>query len=192
MKHDYIVEGFAYRLRPVVLQDAELILDIRLHDLERNKYINPISPDPEKQRKWLKRYFDVEGDWYFVIENMRSNEDEGLISVYEFDADKNEAEWGRWVTRAESMCATESAYLIYEFAFTHLELDRLYANTLVNNETVVSFHDSFGAERAGIVKDYASINDEFYAAQTHEITSDRWPELKEKHSKICQMIARKV
>lgn len=192
MKHDYIVEGFAYRLRPVAIEDAEFIVDVRLKDADRNRYINPISPDPEEQRNWLKKYFETPGDWYFVIENLKTQQPEGLIGVYGFDPEKNMAEWGRWVIYADSLCATESAYLIYEFAFNYLKLDKLYCNTLVDNENVVSFHDSFGATRTGVVSDHACINFISCDAQVHEITAAQWPDLKARHSKMCRMIARKV
>ena len=53
MKHRITVEGFGYRLRPVRLNDAQFIIDVRLEDTARNKFIHAISRDVKAQEDWL-------------------------------------------------------------------------------------------------------------------------------------------
>lgn len=142
MKHNYTLSGYGYRLRPVKLSDAQFIVNIRTEDSQRNQYIHTISSDPADQERWLNSYFEREGDYYFVVENRLTGENEGLISFY--DVQDGEAEWGRWVIRKGSLAAIESVYLLYRIAFEQAGLSRLYCRTIRDNAAVVSFHHSIG------------------------------------------------
>ena len=66
MKHRYSLEGYSYRLRPVKKSDAAFIVEARLEDAARNQYIHPISENVSLQEAWLDRYFEREGDYYFI------------------------------------------------------------------------------------------------------------------------------
>ncbi len=57
MKKNIKVSGYSYRLRPVTLDDAQTIIDIRLQDIERNRYIHKISNDLSEQTNWIKRIY---------------------------------------------------------------------------------------------------------------------------------------
>ncbi|MBQ3101499.1 GNAT family N-acetyltransferase [bacterium] len=144
MQHNIKQKGFAYSIRPITLDDAQFIIDVRLEDEERNKYVHKISPDVNLQINWLNKYFQTPDDYYFVIENNLTGEKEGLISIYNIK--DNVAEWGRWVVKKGSMAAIESVDLVYKVAFEKLGLDELYTKTIENNTSVVSFHSSINAK----------------------------------------------
>lgn len=162
MKHSYSLDGYGYRLRPIRFTDAAFIIQVRLEDMDRNCYINPISADVFEQENWLNRYFEREGDYYFVVENRITGEAEGLISFY--DEKDGRAEWGRWVTKKGSLAATESVYLLYRIAFEQAGLQELYCRTLSENVAVVSFHTSIGEKTRGVVNNSAVINGKAYDA----------------------------
>ena len=126
---NYIVNGFSYRLRPVTLDDAQFIIDNRLEDEKKSKFVHRISSDITLQINWLKNYFERENDYYFVVENIFTGEAEGLTSLYNIA--NNKGEWGRWVFKRGSLGAVESAYLIYKFAFDVLRLSEVYTHTIV-------------------------------------------------------------
>ena len=142
MKHRITVEGFGYRLRPVRLNDAQFIIDVRLEDAERNKFIHTISRDAKAQEDWINEYFNREGDYYFVIENRITGLPEGLIAFY--NEKDGKAEWGRWIVKESSLAATESVDLLYKAAFEQVGLKELYCRTIKDNVDVVSFHTSIG------------------------------------------------
>lgn len=142
MKHQYRLEGYGYRLRPIAMSDAQFVIDVRREDAERNRFIHAISPDVSEQEAWLERYFKREGDCYFVIENRITGDREGLIAFY--DERNGRAEWGRWVVKKNSLAAVESVYLLYRIAFEQAELTELYCRTVADNVSVVSFHESIG------------------------------------------------
>lgn len=162
MKHNLSAEGFLYRLRPVKLSDARFIIDTRLEDAERNRFIHQISDDEDAQREWIERYFSREGDYYFVIENRLTKKGEGLIGFY--DVQDGCAEWGRWVIKNDSLAAVESVDLLYQIAFEQVGLQELYCRTLKINEGVVSFHDSIGEKTRQILENHFEINGESFDA----------------------------
>lgn len=174
MKHKIIMEGFAYRLRPIKKKDASFIVDVRLEDGERNQYIHKISPDVSEQEKWLEEYFEREGDYYFVIENRLTGDCEGLISFY--DVENGKAEWGRWVIRKGSLAAVESVDLLYRAAFEEVGLNELYCRTLAVNTQVVSMHESMGELTRGIDKDAFALEDGTYDAVVQYSTKEHFYE----------------
>lgn len=162
MKHNYTLDGFAYRLRPIRMSDAQFIVDVRLEDAERNRFIHRISPDPAEQEKWLAGYFEREGDYYFVVENRLTGEREGLISFY--DVENGKAEWGRWVIKKGSLAASESVDLLYRIAFEKAGLKELYCRTLAANNDVVSFHTSVGEHTRRVITDAFELDGTKYDA----------------------------
>lgn len=168
MKHELHLEGIAYRLRPVRLEDAPLIISLRLEDHERNQFIHKVSSDVSAQQAWLEKYFNREGDFYFVIENSLTGEPEGLISIY--DLKDGKAEWGRWVIKKGSLAATESLDLLYRLAFDELGIDELYCRTICDNERVVSLHDSLPQLKRGVLDSQIQLNGSNYSVVEHYTT----------------------
>lgn len=160
MKHHYSLEGYGYRLRPIKLSDAAFVIRIRREDLERNRYIHPISEDVAEQKAWLERYFERVDDYYFIVENRVTGMPEGLIAFY--NAENGRAEWGRWVIQKGSLAAVESVYLLYRIAFEQAGLKELYCRTLAVNTPVVSFHTSIGEKTREIIKNSAIIYGEAF------------------------------
>jgi len=147
MKHHVSLEGYGYRLRPIRSSDAPFIVQVRLEDRERNRFLHPISDDTAEQEAWLNQYFSREGDFYFVIENRVTGQPEGLIAFY--NEQDGRAEWGRWIVKKGSLAASESVYLLYRAAFEQAGLRELYCKTISENQSVVSFHTSIGERVRG-------------------------------------------
>lgn len=157
MQHNIRQKGYSYALRPITIEDAQLIIDIRLSEQRRSQFIHPISNDVKAQEEWLHKYFQSPDDYYFVIENVFTNESEGLIGIYNIQ--NNKGEWGRWVIKNGSLAAIESVKLIYDIAFEQLGLDELYSRTIEDNVSVVDFHKSIGAKFRKILHKEFNLND---------------------------------
>jgi len=149
LRHDFVIEGHGYRLRPVTEQDTAFILSLRTDPI-LGRFLHKTSSDPAAHLQWLQLYHERPGDYYFVVESRRANQPEGTISLYGIDSDENSAEWGRWVLQPGSLAAIESAALIFRFAFDQVGLDLVWSRTMVSNEKVLAFHDACGCERRRI------------------------------------------
>lgn len=194
MRHDLTIEGEAFRLRPVTLDDAQFILDLRV-DPERNRFIHPTPNDIELQKRWLDGYFAKPGEYYFIIESKSSGRREGTIGVYSIDPEQLCGEWGRWVILADSIAGLESAVLIYRTAFEVLGLNMLYARTALVNKHVVAFHDACGLERYAILPGFLNLQSGPADAVEHRITRELWnklkPPLEEKAHRMARILNRK-
>jgi len=138
------MDGHAFRLRPVTESDAAYIVDVRTRG---GPFLNRGADSIDQQLEWLDRYFSREGDFYFVVETLDGREREGLVALYSLKSADQSAEWGRWVLRAGSNAAVESALLVYRCAFDRLSLAHVRCRTLAANVHAVAFHDSCGLVR---------------------------------------------
>ena len=191
MDHSVSVRCARYRLRPVTLEDAAFIVELR-SDLLLNRYLHEISPRVEDQVAWLERYIMRPDDYYFIVEDADSGERHGTIGIYDVETKVASAEWGRWILKHGSMAALESAWLVYEAGFATLGLAILSSRTLVENPRVVSFHDSFGATRTGILKDHFLVGGERKSAIEHRIEAANWPALRSRHYSTISRLARRA
>lgn len=193
MKHSISISGFSYLLRPAQIEDSSFIVETRTKDADRNKYIHAISQDVSFQEAWMKKYYERAGDYYFIVENLLTGRPEGLIGIYDVDQDRKTAEWGRWVVLPESLCATESVYLMYRVAFEILGLESVYSRTIKENQAVVSFHDSLGAMNKGVLADAFEIEGKTYDAVEHLTDRELWNKsILPKAEKIAKMVYEKM
>jgi len=170
MRHSLQAEGEAFRLRPVSVDDAAFIVALRT-DPVLGKYLHATSPDIDDQRAWTKRYYEREGDWYFVVEQRATSDPQGAVAIYNYDADQKIAEWGRWILKKGSLAALESAALIYDVGFDQLGLELMYSRTA--NKLVVSFDTRLGSTTEGLV-----IGPEGERLIETRMTSAQWHELR--------------
>jgi RimJ/RimL family protein N-acetyltransferase len=162
MKHALSIDGYGYRLRPVTIDDAQFIIEVRTENAERTKYIHSISNDVSLQLQWLENYFKTPNDYYFVIENKSSMCPEGLISIYNILDNKGES--GRWVIKQDSLAAVESWYLLYRIAFEMLNLYEVFCTVVVENKPVVAFHKSVKQKVRRIIPKFYTLNNTEYDA----------------------------
>jgi RimJ/RimL family protein N-acetyltransferase len=191
MQHNFVVEGCAYRLRPVSDNDAGFIIKLR-SDPELNRFLHLTSPSIEAQLEWLTNYYSRPGDWYFVLERRYDSTAEGLISLYGFDTYEGSAEWGRWILRKDSMAAVESAMLIYRFAFEELCMREVYCRTAAENQSVVSFHDSCGIAERRVLSNHFNLNGRKLDAVEHRVRRTEWKMMEARLEPLAQRISRRL
>jgi RimJ/RimL family protein N-acetyltransferase len=186
MRHAVRTEGFRYALRPVEMTDAGFIVALRT-DPELSAYLHPTSPRVEDQEAWIRAYEQRNGDWYFVVEDLKSGTPVGVVAIY--DEDGGTAEWGRWLIRKSVPAAVESAFLVYRTAFEVLALSELYCRTVAENVHVVSFHDSSGAVRADVLPAYFKLNGLKHDAVEHRVDRQRWVAMRPRLEMLAQRLA---
>jgi RimJ/RimL family protein N-acetyltransferase len=192
MRHSHQLDGWAYRLRPVALEDAGLIIELRGGEGQRARYLHPISPDPVLQREWIARYLERGNDYYWVIERLDGKRAEGLIGIYDLKPGEQMAEWGRWILRPDSLAAAASALLIYRAAFEILKLESMYCLTIADNLPVVSFHDSCGLPRVELLKQHLELGGQRFDAVKHLCAKESFVTVRQQLEPQAQLIARRL
>jgi RimJ/RimL family protein N-acetyltransferase len=177
MRHDIHLSGFAFSLRPIELDDAELLVSLR-GDPELTRFMSQIPRDVRRQEEFLRGYFEREGDYYFVVDRRDAADQhaEGIVAIYDVDFDTCRAEWGRWVIRPRSLAAVESAWMIYRVGFERLGLGEMYCHTLIDNGSVLSFHDKAGLIRRKEIAGFYEVEGRPRDVVQHVLTRDRWPQ----------------
>ncbi|MGY1773625.1 GNAT family N-acetyltransferase [Blastococcus sp. SYSU D00813] len=171
MRHDVALDGPAFRLRPVVAEDAATIVELR-RDPALSRYIHETSPSVEAQQDWLEAYFGRPGDWYWAVERLSDGSTEGFLGVY--DVRDGHGEWGRWVLRPGSLAAAESVWLMYQAAFTVLDLQSLVLRVLSRNRPVIAFHTRYGVVMDRVLPSHARIAGEDHDAVEGRMTRELW------------------
>ncbi|MDS1141167.1 GNAT family N-acetyltransferase [Pusillimonas sp. SM2304] len=173
MRHNILVEGLGFRLRPVADTDAPLLLALR-SDPVLNRYLHSTPPTLASQLDWLAAYYERPGDYYFVVERRSDDAAEGVLSLYDMDVSQTVAEWGRWILRRHSLAAVESAELVYRCAFEQLSLKEVYCRTVASNTQVVAFHDSCRCASRRVLPDHFMLGNEAFDAVEHRVDRDNW------------------
>jgi RimJ/RimL family protein N-acetyltransferase len=179
LRHDLRVEGPAFALRPVVVEDSELIVRLRT-DAERTRYMHAVPNDVGAQQQWLTRYFERPGDYYFAVVRRSSGSVEGFVGIYDVKVEGSEriAEWGRWILRRGSLAAAESALLTYRTAFELLTLTKVFSRTLPENVGVVSFHDNSSLSERRVVRGAVELDGMAHDAVEHVLTVSDFPRVR--------------
>lgn len=186
MNHNIVVERFGIRLRPITMNDAEFIYQIRRHP-ELSQYIGEIDSQFPVHLSWLEEYFQRDGDYYFCIEEL-SGKPVGTIAIY--DIENNGGNWGRWIISPSVPAAPASVWLIFHVAFDLLGLSKVYSNTVIDNASVVSFHDNCGFERTGVEQAGLTIKGISYDLIIHTATRMNWPSIQQKLERPAELAAR--
>jgi RimJ/RimL family protein N-acetyltransferase len=191
MRHEFTLEGPAFRLRPIGDADAPFVVKLR-NTPELSRYIHRISDRVTDQLVWFAKYYERPDDYYFVLERLDTGAAEGVISVYDIDSESRSGEWGRWILRPGSLAAVESAWLIYRCSFERIGLDRVYCRTVAENQAVVSFHDSCGITQRRLLPGHFHLDGKDLDAVEHEISRQTWDEIGPKMQRLAELTARRV
>lgn len=186
MNHNLFAENFGVQLRPVAMEDAEFI-----HQLRRNpdlsKHIGEVDKRLSIHKAWLEAYFNRDGDYYFCIQ-LDPGVTIGTIAIYNVTGQT--AEWGRWIISPTYPAAAASAWLIYHVAFDILGLSSVYCRSVLDNKHVVSFHDHCGLVRSGIEHEGIKIHDEWKDMIVHTASSEQWPVIQSKLARPAKLSKR--
>ena len=128
------------------MDDARFIVWLRNLDHAKGR-VGDSATDETSQRTWLEKYFERDGDYYFVIETIKGIS-VGTYGIY--DIHGTSAESGRWIIRPDVPAAIPSAILAFDLAFQTLRLTELRATTVSTNRTVLSLNRKFGFRQTGV------------------------------------------
>ncbi|MFD0712403.1 GNAT family N-acetyltransferase [Paenibacillus sp. GCM10027626] len=179
MNHSITAERFGVRLRPVERTDAAFIYELRRKP-GLTDYIGEFPADFTVHQAWLERYFDQENDYYFCIE-LLSGTVVGTIAIY--DIVNNSGNWGRWIISPKIPAAPASVWLMFHIAFDILGLSSVYSNTVADNGSVLSFHDSCGVPRTGVERGGLTIKGVEHDLIIHTAHKELWPAIQKRLEK---------
>jgi RimJ/RimL family protein N-acetyltransferase len=150
MREPMNLQSKTVKLRLIEEQDAEFVLKLRLDD-RYNQFLSSVNPSVEAQKEWIKQYKNDESEgiqYYFIIERIDGTPC-GTVRIYDLKDDS--FCWGSWILNEDKTryAALESAFLVYQFAFEHLNFTKSHFDVRKGNDRVISFHEKMGAVKTG-------------------------------------------
>lgn len=142
------------KIRPVVFDDAHMVLEWRNQDFVRNNMYNNEVIELESHLAWFKKMLDDSSCLYFIYE--QEGVPLGLLSFSAIDKKNNKASWAFYSSRENLRgVGSEMEQIALDYAFNSLRLNKLCCEVLDFNYSVVNFHRKHGFRIEGIRrKDY--------------------------------------
>ena len=183
MQHSLQAESFGVRLRPVRMEDAAFIVWLRNLQHVRGR-VGDTALNVAGQEAWLRKYFEREGDYYFVAETP-GGIPVGTHGVY--DVANGSAEKGRQAVRPEVMVGVTVAILATDIAFGQLGLRELRSNTVSTNQNVISLHRKSGFKQVGVLRDHQVIDGKPVDLIQFVLTPEDWAKARERQLALARL-----
>ena len=135
MRHSLTAQGYGIRLRPVRFDDAPFIVWLRNLDYVKGR-VGDSAADVASQERWLNRYFEREGDYYFIIETLHEAP-LGTHAIYNLN--ESRAEIGRMVIRPGVSVAVASSLMLLDLFYGQMGMTQVLAVSVASNHVVHSF-----------------------------------------------------
>jgi UDP-4-amino-4,6-dideoxy-N-acetyl-beta-L-altrosamine N-acetyltransferase len=151
--------GKNIKLREVREEDIKLFWKWK-NDAQYYKYFYDLIPITwQEQQEWILKILSDPSELIFTIAlNQKDSVAIGTVGFQHIDRRNRKAEWGRWIIgsreQAPRGAGKEVEFLMLEYAFEHLGLNKLYCEVLTSNKMVVNLHKRFGFVEEGLFKEH--------------------------------------
>lgn len=153
------LRGYGIQLRPVNVNDASFILDLRNMPHAQNN-IPSLNITLEQEQHWLSKNIHDPNDYFYIIESY-SGKKLGTISVYSIDYKNHVAEEGRLVILPISLAMVPAFILLFDFCFYTLQLALLTSWCVATNKKMIAFKYESGCQENPSVKSSRKVNGQF-------------------------------
>ena len=122
----------------------------------------------------------------FIIYKKKNNKKIGTIAFDKIN--KNNAEWGRWISQGNIFENIESVLVLLNYGFNKLKLKNIYSMTNKDNIKVINFHKNTSALYKGIKKSWFTINNKKKDAIIYDFNKNRFNQFNKKLNTMIESI----
>lgn len=179
--------GNKIKLRYYESKDFELVYKLRNIPESYDWFYEYEPINSTMTKNWWEQSFLKKDEKNFLIADIKTDEAIGTCSLVHIDFRNRKCEFGRFIIDPEqnsSKAAVEAEYLILEYAFAHLGLNKVYIEVINNNSKVISLHKKFGFESEATYKGHVFKDNQFIDAVGMALFRDIFIENRAKFSKI--------
>ena len=154
-RENMILEGKNIYLRPMTVEDTDLIVKWRNEDFVRKNFIYQKPFTREGHLNWVETMVKTGKVVQFII---CTNENKPVGSVYLRDIDEthHKAEYGIFIGEREALSkgyGTEAAKLMIRYAFDERKLHKLMLRVLAGNDRAKKSYENAGFVQEAYLKD---------------------------------------
>jgi RimJ/RimL family protein N-acetyltransferase len=188
MRHQLQADGFCIKLRPVRMDDAAFIVWLRNLDHTKGK-IGDSAKDVTSQLEWLSKYFEREGDYYFIVETP-GGIPIGTHGLY--DVSGTSAEAGRFVMRPEVPAAVATSVLTFDLAFGSMNLTELRTSSVSTNRSLHSYIQKMGFRQVRVESAAQTIGGQPVDILHFVMTAGDWSRRRERFVPLAELATTQI
>lgn len=153
-----MISGERIRLRAIEYDDLPLLVDWRNNpEIYTNFYEHePLSI--AMQQKWFEKFLQRSDEKFWIVETCQDSRPIGTIALVDIDWRNRRAEIGRVLIVPPEFrgggFGMELFGLLLEYAFEHLNLNRLHLDVFAENQTAVAFYRKVGLVEEGCYRQH--------------------------------------
>lgn len=147
----------------------------------------------DNQKRWFGKIVNDATRKQFIILDKKSGAPVGAINLMDIDYSHSRADWGYYIGEVSYRMkghAVEAEYLLLQYAFESLGLNKVYCQTLSNNMKVVSNHKKFGFQIDGILRKHHFDGSEYLDVYVMSIFKEEFAERKPALEKLLSIFSR--
>jgi len=173
-----VIEGKTIALRCLEQDDLPLVAQWRNQQEIRRSFFHKALIPLSGQRKWYERYLDKGTDQIFVAVTVPDGRPVGMIGLYRIDPLNHKAELGSTIVGDRSQwgkgLGSEMISLLLDYAFTDLNLNRVYAYAIDYNQASVKAKLKCGFTIEGTMREDHYTNGRYHDVYLLGITRADW------------------
>lgn len=170
--------------RAIEDKDLHLMVEWR-NNPENNFYFYEYEPlSLPIQKIWYENYLkNVNNDKIFIIDERKSLNTIGMVSIYHIDWRSRKAEWGRVLIIPEYRgkgYGKEIDAATQMYCFETLNLHKVYREVLSINKKAIQLYEKMGCKIEGMLRQHVYRHGEYQDVIIMSILKDEYLELKKK------------
>lgn len=177
-----MTEGYSDRrvgiyLRPIAIEDSDMIVAWRNSDAVRNNFIYRELFTRESQENWFHTQIEAGHVVQMIICDSSSLRPLGSVYIRDIDRKHGKAEYGIFIGEAEARgrgVGTAAAKLMLRHCFEEEGLNRIYLRALAGNEQAIRSYENAGFKREGYLRQDVCIGSEYKDVVWMAILAEDW------------------
>ena len=151
-------------LRPMTLDDTDLIVGWRNSEAVRRNFIYQELFTREGHENWMKNMVETGRVIQMIICSIDGDKPLGSVYIRDIDRQHSKAEYGIFIgeDRARGRgLGTAAARLMLEYCFRQEKLHRIYLRVFASNEPAIRSYEKAGFVREGLLREDVCIDGEY-------------------------------
>ncbi len=156
--------GKTIYIRRMEEEDTDKIVEWRNSDAVRPHFIYQLLFTRESHLEWKHTMVDTRKVDQFIICSIDTDEPLGSVYIRDIDLQHKKGEYGIFLaptTEKGKGIGTQAALLAISYAFTFLQLHRLYLRVFADNKQAIHSYENAGFEKEAYLKDDVCIDGKY-------------------------------
>jgi len=166
-------------------QYLELVLRWRTSESVTRYMFTDIEYDLSRQRQWFDRLSNsTDKYWLIKLKGMPI----GLISLNGLDYANKRTSWGYYIGEDQyRMYGGLIPPYLYNFVFDHMKLNKIIAEVMEGNDSVIKMHRMHGYRDVGTYKEHIFKYGRYHDTHIMELLKEQWEKQQGKYRKYVAL-----